>query len=98
MSNDNYKISDSLMKMLMDKYDIITLRIGEGLYTEEAMSFNGKYYKMWFDPIYDKKGGLVGSVYRINPKNGLTKGTTYRSNVYSDDDVEEMFKSINPKT
>lgn len=97
MSN-GYKVSPLLMEMLMDKYDIITLRIGHPTEKEEAMFFAGKYYRMWFDPIYGKKGGSVGSVYRVNPKNGFGITTTYRSNIHSDDDVEEMFKSINPKT
>jgi hypothetical protein len=96
MKND-YKISDALMNMLMDKYGVIMLRIGQPSQKQEAMFFDGIYYRMWFDPTHEKEGGLIGSVYMVEPKYGNAKGTTYRAKVYNDDDVEKMFQSISPE-
>jgi hypothetical protein len=95
MIND-YKISDTLMNMLMDKYGVITLRIGQPSEKQEAMFFDGEYYRMWFDSTHDEEGGLIGSVYIVEPKYGNAIVTTYRARVYNDDDVEKMFQSINP--
>jgi hypothetical protein len=37
------------------------------------------------------------AVYRVEPKHGGAKGTTYRAKIHNDDDVEKMFQSISPK-
>lgn len=95
MDNKDYKITKELMDNLFKKYDSIILTIGANTnYKEEVIFYEGRYYKMWFDPIYTEIGGLEGSIYTVNPKNGFGINTLYRERVSSDEDVEKMFKFI----
>ena len=94
-----WKLTKELMDSLIEKYDAITLRIGDGSYKEEAFYHDGRYFRLWFDPLNSKSNpfALEAKAYSLDPKNGRAKNTFLRQVVSCDSDVEKIFKRIYSK-
>jgi hypothetical protein len=91
-----WKLEKELMDHLIKKYGAITLRIGDGRYKEEAFWYDGKYFRLWFDPLYSRNNpfALEAKAYSLDPKSGRAKSTFLHKIVSCDSDVEEIFKEI----
>jgi hypothetical protein len=91
-----WEITEKLMEHLIEKYDAIIIRIGDGKDKEEAFYHDGKCFRLWFDPLDSRENpwALEMKAYSLDPKTGRAKNTFLHKVVKNDSDVEEVFKEI----
>ena len=96
MEKEKWEVTKELMEHLIEKYDAITIRVGDGKYKEEAFYHNGKCFRLWFDPLYSSQNhwALEMKAYSLDQKTGSAKSTILHRVVKNDSDVEEVFKEI----